>query len=41
MKQMLSPRSRLSQYLPVDGCRREAALRAGYRDRGTRIAALV
>jgi len=41
MKQMLSPRGGLSQFLPVDRCRREPALRTGHPYRSARVATLM
>jgi hypothetical protein len=41
MEQVLSPRGGLSQFLPVDGSRREPALRAGHRYQCTRVAPLM
>jgi len=41
MKQVLSPRGGLSQFLPVDGGRREPALRTGHPHRSTRVAPLM
>src|ERR1700722_2183430 len=41
VKQMLSPRGGLSQLLPVDGCRREPALRTGHPYRSARVTPLL
>lgn len=41
MEQMLSPGGGLSQFLPVDGCRRKPALRTGHPHRSTRVAPLM